>query len=44
MKFTKDSMVVKCWVMLIKNKTKSLKDVPDLWNLREVVTNVIEGK
>ncbi|MDY2986308.1 MAG: hypothetical protein SOR77_01605 [Peptoniphilus sp.] len=44
MNFTKDSMIVKCWVMLIESGTKTLKDVPKLWNLKEVVTNIIEGK
>lgn len=44
MEFTKDSAVVNAWVMLIKAGKKSLEDVPKLWNLKEVVTNIIEGK
>lgn len=43
MTFTKDSGLVKVWVSLIMAGTYKLEDVPKLFNLREVVTEVIEG-
>lgn len=37
MVFTKDSQMVKSYVMLIRTGNKTMADVPDLYNLREVV-------
>lgn len=41
--FNENSAIVGIWVRAIKNGDKTLKDVPNLFNLREVVTEVIEG-
>lgn len=41
--FTEESAVVKSWVRLIKAGTYSLEDVPELSNLKEVVSGVLEG-
>lgn len=39
--FTKDSGLVKVWVSLVLDGTYSLEEVPKLFNLKEVVTQVI---
>lgn len=41
--FGENSAVVKSWVRLIKAGTYSLEDVPELSNLKEVVSGVLEG-
>lgn len=41
--FTEESAVVKSWVRLIKVGTYSLEDVPELSNLKEVVSGAVEG-
>lgn len=41
--FTEESAVVKSWVRLIKAGTYSLEDVPELSNLKEVVSGAVEG-
>lgn len=41
MTFTKDSGLVKVWVSLVLGGTYSLEEVPKLFNLKEVVTQVI---
>lgn len=41
--FTKDSGVVKVWVTLILSNTYKLEDVPELYNLRQVVSDVLNG-
>ena len=43
MVFTKDSGLVKVWVSLIMVGTYTLDQVPVLFNLKEVVTEVING-
>lgn len=42
---TKDSGLVKVWVGLVLNPNSpyELKDVPNLFNLKEVVTEVVNG-
>lgn len=42
MKFTKDSGLVRVWVNLIKNGYRKLEEVPNLYNLKEVVKEIIE--
>ena len=42
MKFAKDSGLVRVWVNLIKNDYRKLDEVPKLFNLKEVVTEIIE--
>lgn len=42
MKFTKDSGLVRVWVNLIKNGYRKLEEVPNIFNLKEVVTEIIE--
>ena len=37
MKFTKDSQLVKNYILLINEGLKTLHDVPKLYNLKEVV-------
>ena len=39
--FTKDSGLVKVWVSLVLSGTYTLDEVPKLFNLKEVVTQVI---
>lgn len=39
--FTKDSGLLKVWVSLVMSKTYKLEEVPQLFNLKEVVTEVI---
>lgn len=41
--FNENSIVVQTWVRAVRNGTKTLEDVPDLSNLREVVISIIEG-
>jgi hypothetical protein len=43
MVFTKDSAIVKAWVSLILAGTYTREDVPDLFNLREVVFNILDS-
>lgn len=43
MVFTKDSGLVKVWVSLVMAGTYSLEQVPNLYNLKTVVSNVING-
>ena len=35
--FNADSVVVKSWVKLIQNDKRTKQQVPDLYNLREIV-------
>lgn len=39
--FNKDSKIVQNYVLLIKNDLKTIEDVPDFDNLREVVSSVL---
>lgn len=39
--FTKDSKLVQDYVLLIRNGLKTIDDVPNFQNLREVVTSVL---
>lgn len=41
MTFTKDSGLVKVWVSLVLGGSYTLDEVPPLFNLKEVVTKVI---
>ena len=43
MKFNKDSIIVKTWVALILAGTYTIDDVPNISNLKDVVTEIIEG-
>lgn len=43
MVFTKESSLVKLWANNVKNGLYTLDQVPNLFNLKEVVTEVIEG-
>lgn len=38
--FTKESKIVQDYVLLIRNGIKTIDDVPNYSNLREVVSNV----
>lgn len=42
MTFTKDSGLVKVWVRLVQNGTYTREDVPNMYNLREVVYEVLD--
>jgi hypothetical protein len=42
MTFTKDSGLVKVWVRLVQNGTYTREKVPVLYNLREVVYEVLD--
>jgi hypothetical protein len=41
--FNANSGLVKTWVALVKQGVYTLENVPNLSNLREVVTSVLEG-
>lgn len=41
-KFTKDSVIVKVWVTLILAGTYTLNQCPNLFNLKDVVTEVLK--
>lgn len=43
MTFTKDSGLVKVWVSLILAGTYTVDQVPTLYNLKDVVTEVVNG-
>lgn len=40
--FTCDSQIVKSYVLLINKELRTFDDVPDLFNLREVVQQCLE--
>jgi len=42
--FNENSKLVQDYVLLIQNNIKSIEDVPNFDNLREVVTNVLNNK
>ena len=42
--FTGDSKLVKDYVLLIENNLKTIDDVPNFQNLKEVVKNVLDKK
>lgn len=44
MVFTKNSQLVKDYVLLINNSKMSFEDVPNLFNLREVVQDVLDNQ
>lgn len=39
--FTTESKIVQDYALLIKNRLKTIEDVPDFQNLREVVSDVL---
>lgn len=39
--FNEHSALVQIWIRLIKNKTYTLNDVPNLSNLRDIVIEVL---
>lgn len=41
--FNENSGLVKIWVTLIQINQKTLNDVPAISNLREIVTQLVEG-
>ncbi|WP_223068517.1 hypothetical protein [Paenibacillus caui] len=41
--YTKDSGLVKIWVGLVLGGTYTLDQVPNLYNLKTVVTDVVNG-
>ncbi|WP_278044679.1 CD1375 family protein [Senegalia massiliensis] len=41
--FSEDSEIVKSYALLIKNNRKTIDDVPDYKNLKEVVQNVLKA-
>lgn len=41
--FNKNSGLVKIWITLIQTNQKTLNDVPAISNLREIVTQLVEG-
>ncbi|SKB36271.1 hypothetical protein SAMN02745120_1037 [Acetoanaerobium noterae] len=42
--FTEESKLVKDYVLLIVNNLKTIDDVPNFQNLKEVVRNVLDKK
>lgn len=43
MVFTKSSPIVKAWVSMIMAGVYTREDVPNLYNLREVVYGILDG-
>ncbi len=43
MVFTKDSGLAKIWVSIVMVETYTIEQVPDLFNLKEVVTEVVSA-
>jgi len=43
MTFTKDSGLVKVWVSLVMAGTYKIEEVPALYNLKTVVSDIING-
>ena len=43
MNFTKESGLVKVWVSLVVAGVYELEEVPELYNLKDVVTEVVNG-
>jgi hypothetical protein len=43
MTFTKNSGLVKVWVSLVLSGIYTIAQVPNLFNLKEVVTEVVNG-
>lgn len=43
MKFTKDSALVKTWVSLVVSGAYTKEQVPKLFNLRDVVSEVVDS-
>lgn len=41
--FDKDSALVKVWLKLINDKTKTIDDVPSLGNLKEVIEEILNS-
>lgn len=41
--FDENSVIVQTWVKAVSNGDKTLQDVPDLSNLIDVVTSIVEG-
>ena len=44
MVFTQESQLVKNYVLLINNNLMTFDEVPNLFNLREVVQNVLDNQ
>lgn len=42
--FDKDSALVKVWLKLINDKTKTIDDVPSLGNLKEVIEEILNSQ
>lgn len=42
MQFTKESSIVRSYVLLIQKEIKAIDDVPNLFNLKEVVEQCLE--
>lgn len=42
--FTEENKLVKDYVLLIENNLKTIDDVPNFQNLKEVVKNVLDKK
>ena len=43
MNFTENSGLVKTWVNLVKGRTYTREQIPNLFNLREVVTGILDA-
>lgn len=41
--FTADSGLVKIWVANVQNKLYTIEEIPNLFNLKEIVLNVLNN-
>lgn len=44
MNFTEESQLVKDYVLLIKHNKMTLDDIPNIFNLKDVVENVVNSQ
>lgn len=44
MTFTNESQIVRNYILLVEQNVMAVDDVPNLFNLKEVVENVINSK
>lgn len=41
--FNKDSIVANTWAKAVRNGVKTVQDIPNIQNLREVVLSLLKG-
>lgn len=44
MRFNRDSGLVKVWVKLVRNGIYTREQIPEMYNLRETVEEILDGQ